>query len=150
MVSRGRRAGPRRCAVQPRALPRHRYRGGAGHAKAARWGRAAAGQGFAAAQCNPGARHANGTGVARGHAGAARWCRGGPEQGLPKATGALEALASCHLPGTSVVLSGLQNGRRGVVSRKLAKKPGRAAVMLEGDTLPTSVKLENLRWWSAL
>ena len=42
------------------------------------------------------------------------------------------------------------NGRRGVVSGKRAKKPGCVAVVLEGDTKPTLVKLENLRWQSVV
>ena len=62
----------------------------------------------------------------------------------------LEQLVSGLPPGTPVVLSGLQtaamNGRRGAVGRKPAKKLGCVAVVLDGDTKPTSVKVENLRY----
>ena len=63
----------------------------------------------------------------------------------------IEAILQCSLasPGMPVVVTGLTaspqfNGRAGLVQGP-APRPGRLAVLLDGDTKPTSLREANLR-----
>ena len=124
---------------------------GQDHAEAVRWYRLAADQGDADAQYNLGLMHATGQGTPTDLRQAAAWWRRAAAQGHAGATTVLDKLAQWPLgmPGTPVVVTGLAaspqfNGRTGIVQGP-ATKPGRLAVLLDGDTKPTSIRETNLR-----
>ena len=120
-------------------------------AEAAAWCRKAAEQGYAAAQHNLGLMHFQGHGVPRDLRQAAEWWRKAAAQGDAGASNNLEAIRQCALgtPGMPVVVTGLAaspqfNGRAGLVQGP-ASRPGRLAVLLDGDTTPMSLREANLR-----
>ena len=121
------------------------------HAEAVRWCRKAAEQGHVGAQCNLGARHTQGLGTPPDLRRAAEWFRKAAAQGQAEASTNLERLAQAPMTtlGTPVVVTGLTaspqfNGRTGLV-QGLAPRPGRLAVLLDGDNKPTSLREANLR-----
>ena len=73
-------------------------------------------------------------------------------RGDAEASTQLAAIAQWPLatPGMPVVVTGLTaspqfNGRTGLVQGARAPRPGRLAVLLDGDTTPTSLRVANLR-----
>ena len=130
--------------------------------EAARLFALAAAQGFALAQCNLGLMHARGQGgLVPDFAEAARWCRLAAAQGEATAQPVLDyidaiATLPINTPGMRVQVFGLTsanglavNGREGLVQDQTTK-PGRAAVLLDGDTKTTSISTTNLRKASGL
>ena len=120
------------------------------HGEAARWYRKAAEQGFAPAQLNLGLLYARGLGTPPDLRQAAEWWRKAAAQGDAKASGNLQIMLQWALdtPGMPVVVTGLTaspqfNGRAGLVQGP-APKPGRLAVLLDGDSKPTSLREANL------
>ena len=134
------------------------YENGTGVAKdsqeAVRLFALAAAQGVANAQGKLGSMHAKGQGgLVRDFAEAAAWFRLAAAQGNANAQSALDCLATLPInqPGMRVQVVGLTsanglaiNGREGLVQDQTTK-PGRAAVLLDGDTEPTSINITNLR-----
>ena len=119
----------------------------------------AATHGNADAQCKLGSMHVQGLGgLVRDLAEAATWCRLAAAQGQAQAQALLDAIATLPInqPGMRVQVFGLtsanglaMNGRDGLVQDQITK-PGRAAVLLDGDTKPTSISTTNLRKAGAL
>ena len=131
------------------------YHFGAGvqldYAEAARWYRKAEAQGLAKAQLKLGNMYCQGQGVRPDLRCAAEWWSKARAQGNTGASIALAAIAHAALDtrGTPVVVTGLAanpqfNGRVGIV-RGPATKPGRLAVLLDGDAKPSSLRTANLR-----
>ena len=117
---------------------------GQDYAEAARWFRTAAEQGHAEAQVSLGTLHARGLGTPPDLRQAAAWWRKAAAQGNASASTNLEHLPHMPLgtPGMPVVVTGLAaspqfNGRAGLVQGP-ASKPGRLAVLLDGDSKPPS------------
>ena len=92
-------------------------------------------------------------GLIRDLAEATTWFRIAAAQGQAEAQSALDVIATISIstPGIRVQVLGLTsakglatNGREGLVQDKAATA-GRAAVLLDGDTKPTSISTTNLR-----
>ena len=134
------------------------YRTGRGVAKdnteAARLYTLSATQGDARAQCTLGSMYGMGQGgLVRDLAEAATWLQLAAAQGQVQAQSLLDYIATAPMgaPGMRVQVIGLTsadglaiNGQEGLVQDK-ATKPGRASVLLDGDTTPTSISTTNLR-----
>ena len=113
----------------------------------------AAAKGHGDAQLSLGGMHANGQGgIVPNLAEAATWLRLAAAQGNAEAQSALDRFDTfpINTRGMRVQVFGLTsanglaaNGRHGLVQDQLTK-PGRAAVLLDGDTQPTSISTTNL------
>eukprot|EP00729_Bicosta_minor_P032524 gene32524-biopygen24271 len=129
-------------------------------AGAGKWFRKSAEAGFAMAQNNLGAMYCNGEGVEQDFSTAVRWTQLAAAQGHEKSLIGLDTLQQANViptppPGTAVTTilltsanAAKYNSRTGRVvepTEGVAIKPGRAAVLLDGEAAPISFKLMNLR-----
>eukprot|EP00729_Bicosta_minor_P007000 gene7000-biopygen5174 len=140
------------------------YRNGKGveqdHAEAAKWFRKSAEAGYAAAQYNLGAMYLGGEGVDQDFAKALKWFQLAAEQGQEHALEGLDLMQQGNLiptppPGATVTATLLTsanaakyNTKTGIVVEPAdgaAIKPGRVAVLLDGEAAPISFKLKNVR-----
>ena len=130
------------------------------YVEAAKWFRKAAEAGSADAQLNLGAAYCNGKGVEEDAVKGVKWLQLAGVQGFEHALTGLDALQQHNviptpLPGTVVTTilltstnAAKYNNKTGRVvepAEGAAIKPGRAAVLLEGEAKPISFKLKNLR-----
>eukprot|EP00729_Bicosta_minor_P007498 gene7498-biopygen19921 len=130
------------------------------HVEAAKWYRKAAEAGDADAQCNLGAMYCNGTGVEQDVVKGVKWLQLAAVQGHKNTLKGLDLMQQHHtiqtpLSGTTVTIilltsanAAKYNNRTGRVvepAEDAAIKPGRAAVLLDGEAAPISFKLMNLR-----
>eukprot|EP00729_Bicosta_minor_P007499 gene7499-biopygen19922 len=130
------------------------------HVEAAKWYRKAAEAGYADAQCNLGAMYCNGTGVEQDVVKGVKWLQLAAVQGHKNTLKGLDLMQQHHtiqtpLSGTTVTIilltsanAAKYNNRTGRVvepAEDAAIKPGRAAVLLDGEAAPISFKLMNLR-----
>ena len=130
------------------------------HVKAAMWFRKAAEAGLANAQCNLSAAYCNGKGVEQHLVKGVKWLQLAAVQGHKDALHSLNNLQQYNLirtlpPGaavTTILLTSANaakyNSRTGRVvelTEGAAIKPGRAAVLLDGEAAPISCKLMNLQ-----
>eukprot|EP00729_Bicosta_minor_P008540 gene8540-biopygen22933 len=133
------------------------------HVEAAKWFRKAAEAGVALAQNNLAGMYINGQGVAQDFAEALRWSRLAAVQGYKDALVVLEVLQQVNLiptppPGTAVTTILLTSANAAKYNNKAGRvveptggaavKPGRAAVLLDGEVAPISFKLMNLSVYS--
>eukprot|EP00729_Bicosta_minor_P020177 gene20177-biopygen10446 len=148
------------------------YRNGKGveqdHVEAVKWYRKSAEAGDAMAQNNLGLMYRNGKGVEEDHVEAAKWYRKAAEAGFADAQcnlsamyfGGLDLMQQGNViptppPGTTVTIIlltsanaakyNIKTGRVVAPAEGAAIKPGRAAVLLDGEVAPISFKLMNLR-----
>eukprot|EP00729_Bicosta_minor_P006998 gene6998-biopygen5172 len=127
--------------------------------EAAKWYQKSAEAGYAMAQHNLGIMHAKGLGVAQDLAETRKWVQLAAVQGYGNALTALDIMQQHNLipippPGTAattILLTSANaakyNNRTGSVvapPEGVAIKPGRAAVLLDGEAKPISFKLMNL------
>eukprot|EP00729_Bicosta_minor_P032534 gene32534-biopygen631 len=130
------------------------------HVEAVKWYRKSAEAGFAHAQCSLGYRYDTGEGVEQDFCKAVMWFQLAGTQGLKDALNSLDALQQANViptppPGTTVTTilltsanAAKYNNRTGRVvapTEGAAIKPGRAAVLLDGEATPISFKLKNLQ-----
>eukprot|EP00729_Bicosta_minor_P018148 gene18148-biopygen1520 len=130
------------------------------HVEAAKWLRKSAEAGFAQAQYNLGAMYFNGEGVEEDFSKAVRWMQLAAVQGFKDALKILDVMQqnsviSTPPPGTAITTilltsanAAKYNNRTGRVvapTEGTAIKPGRAAVLLDGEAAPISFKLKNLQ-----
>eukprot|EP00729_Bicosta_minor_P011824 gene11824-biopygen25110 len=140
------------------------YRYGEGveqdHVEAAKWYRKAAEAGYAMAQYNLALMHAKGQGVEQDFCEALTWMQLAAEQGYENSLKALDALQQHNLiptppPSTAVTTILLTSAKAVKYNNKTGRviaptegaaiKPGRAIVLLDGDSAPISFKLKNLK-----
>eukprot|EP00729_Bicosta_minor_P032625 gene32625-biopygen27452 len=130
------------------------------HVEAVKWYRKAAEAGDAVAQCLLGAMYFNGKDGEQDFSKAVRWLQLAAAQGFKDALTALDLMQQQnYIPTppsgtavTTILLSSAKaakyNARTGRVvepTEGVAIKPGRAAVLLDGEAAPISFKLMNLR-----
>eukprot|EP00729_Bicosta_minor_P029160 gene29160-biopygen20564 len=130
------------------------------HIEAAKWYREAAEAGIAMAQCTLGIMYGTGKGVEQDLSKTVMWMQLAGAQGLEDALTALDAMQrnnriSTPPPGTTITTvlltsanAAKYNNRTGRVvapTEGAAIKPGRAAVLLDGEAAPISFKLKNLQ-----
>ena len=127
--------------------------------EAAKWFRKSAEAGNTLAQCNLGIVYANGKGVEQDLAEALKWVQLAAEQGYKRALRCVNDLQQENLttppPGTAVTIILLtstsaakyanRTGRVVEPTEGAAIKPGRVAVLLDGEAEPISFKLMNVR-----
>eukprot|EP00729_Bicosta_minor_P032465 gene32465-biopygen20867 len=140
------------------------YRNGEGveqdHVEAAKWYRKSAEAGFAQAQCTLGAKYFIGEGMKQDYVEAVKWFQLVATQGFERAVIVLDLLQQRNFiptppPGTTITTilltsanAAKYNNRTGRVvapTEGAAIKPGRAAVLLDGEAAPISFKLKNLQ-----
>eukprot|EP00729_Bicosta_minor_P009635 gene9635-biopygen7268 len=143
------------------------YRDGEGveqdHVEAVKWLRKSAEAGYAAAQCNLSAMYLEGECVEQDVIKGVKWLQLAAEQGQENALNCLDAMLQANViptspPGTAVTIilltsanAAKYNNKTGRVVRVVAPtegaaiKPGRAAVLLDGEAAPISFKLKNLQ-----
>eukprot|EP00729_Bicosta_minor_P032525 gene32525-biopygen24272 len=130
------------------------------HVEAGKWFRKSAEAGYAAAQCNLSAAYCKGKGVEQDLTEALKWTQLAAAQGHEKALEGLDLMQQGNLiptppPSTTVTTILLtsanaakytnRTGRVVKPTEGVAIKPGRAAVLLDGEAAPISFKLMNLR-----
>eukprot|EP00729_Bicosta_minor_P032753 gene32753-biopygen11635 len=130
------------------------------HVEAAMWFRRSAEAGFAHAQFNLGVMYGQGEGVEQDFSKALKWVQLAGTQGFKDALNSLDTLQQANViptppPGTAITTIMLTsanaakyNNRTGRVvapTEGAAIKPGRAAVLLDGEATPISFKLKNLQ-----
>eukprot|EP00729_Bicosta_minor_P010885 gene10885-biopygen23005 len=130
------------------------------HVEAAKWFRKAAEAGDADAQHKLGAAYYNGKGVEQDFSKALRWVQLAAAQGVKDAVKGLDVMQQDNViptppPGTVVTAILLtsanaakynnRTGRTVEPTEGAAIKPGRAAVLLDGEAAPISFKLKNLQ-----
>eukprot|EP00729_Bicosta_minor_P032586 gene32586-biopygen10500 len=130
------------------------------HVEAAKWFRKSAEAGNAMAQNNLGIMYRNGKGVELDFCEALMWMQLAAEQGYENALKALDVMQQHNgiptpPPGTAVTTILLTSAKATNYNNKAGKvveptegaaiKPGRAAVLLDGEAAPISLKLMNLR-----
>eukprot|EP00729_Bicosta_minor_P033020 gene33020-biopygen23682 len=130
------------------------------HVEAVKWYRKSAEAGNAKAQHNLGAAYCNGKGVEQNFAKGVKWLQLAAVQGYTNALTALDLLQQHNLiptppPGTAVITILLTSANAAKYNNKAGRvvepaegaaiKPGRAAVLLDGEVAPISFKLMNLR-----
>eukprot|EP00729_Bicosta_minor_P002196 gene2196-biopygen23796 len=125
--------------------------------EAVTWWRQSAEQGYAMAQSNLGAAYFNGLGVPINNKEGLKWLQRSAEQGDAIGTVNLDLMQEKNLiptpsPGTAVIAilltsakASKYNSRTGKVVAQPFTKPGRAAVLLDGEASPISFKLKNLQ-----
>eukprot|EP00729_Bicosta_minor_P017328 gene17328-biopygen7474 len=142
----------------------HMYRNGEGveqdHVEAAKWYRMSAEAGHATPQYNLGSVYYNGKGVEQNFAEAAKWAQLAAVQGHESALLNLDLMQQYNIiptppPGTAVTTilltsanAAKYNNMTGKVvkpTKGVAIKPGRAAVLLDGEVKPISFKLKNVQ-----
>ena len=110
------------------------------------------------AQCQVGLMYENGEGVRQDYAQACKWIQFAAMQGDADAIELLDRMQDRNYipspaPGTTITTilltsaaSSQYNNRSGVVTAPTPTiKPGRAAVLLDGETRPISFKMKNLQ-----
>eukprot|EP00729_Bicosta_minor_P004979 gene4979-biopygen2133 len=130
------------------------------HVEAAKCFRKSAEAGDAKAQCNLGGMYSSGDGVEQDFSKALKWVQLAAAQGFKEALTALDLMQQYTFiptppPGTAVTIilltsanAAKYNNRTGRVVEPTdgaAIKPGRAAVLLDGEAAPISFKLKNLQ-----
>eukprot|EP00729_Bicosta_minor_P016506 gene16506-biopygen27205 len=128
--------------------------------EAAKWYRKSAEAGDATAQCNLSAAYCKGKGVEQDFAEALKWTQLAAAQGHEKALIALDRIQQGNViptppPGTAITIMLLTSANAVKYNNKTGRvveptegvtiKPGRAAVLLDGEAAPISFKLMNLR-----
>eukprot|EP00729_Bicosta_minor_P022301 gene22301-biopygen21355 len=121
------------------------------HVEAAKWSRKSAEAGIAAAQCNLGVAYSNGEGVEQDVVKGVKWLQFAAVQGNEPALTGLDDLQQGNViptppPGTTVTIILLTSANAAKYNNKagrvvepaegVAIKPGRAAVLLDGEAKP--------------
>eukprot|EP00729_Bicosta_minor_P030349 gene30349-biopygen21623 len=130
------------------------------YVEAAKWFRMAAEAGHAKGQWNLGAMYGSGDGVGQDFSKAVRWLQLAGAQGITVALTTLDDLQQANVistppPGTTITTilltspnAAKYNSKTGRVVELIegtAIKPGRAAVLLDGEAAPISFKPKNLQ-----